>query len=129
MAQLRTIAVNERGLCIGDSHHNARYSDRETLHVLEMRTKERVAVMDMTKSTVACVCKATRRCQIAAAWKKIVRGLDMKKSTKALVFCFFAGLVGYGLMPFFTDSGWDIVPFIFAWVCLAAAGANEWRGG
>lgn len=73
---MMTIAVNERGLRIGQDHHNARYSDREILHVLEMRDEGKsygfiATVMDMPKSTVACICKATRRCQIAVAWKKV----------------------------------------------------------
>ena len=73
------VAVNERGLRIGDSHHNARYSDREIQHILEMRDEGKSygfisTVMDIPKSTVACICKATRRCQIAAAWKKIIKG-------------------------------------------------------
>ena len=53
----------------------------------------------------------------------------MKKSTKALLFCFFAGLVGYGLMPFFIDSRWDMLMFMLGLACLAAAGFNEWRDG
>ena len=73
------VAVNERGLRIGDSHHNARYSDREIEHVLEMRDEGKSygfisTVMDMPKSTVASICQGGRRCQIAAAFKRIVRG-------------------------------------------------------
>jgi predicted DNA-binding protein (UPF0251 family) len=73
------IAVNERGLRIGEDHHNARYTDREIEHVLRLRDEglsygEICKIMEIPKSTVACICKATRRCQIAAAFKKVMRG-------------------------------------------------------
>lgn len=72
----KTIAVNEFGLRIGESHQNARYSDREIRHVLEMRDEGKsygfiATVMEMPKSTVASICKATRRCQVAAAYRTI----------------------------------------------------------
>ena len=53
----------------------------------------------------------------------------MKTSTNALLFCFFAGMVGYGLAPLFTNDRIDMVFFIGGLVCLAAAGVNEWRDG
>jgi hypothetical protein len=72
-----TVAVNERGIRIGQDHQNARYSDREIQHVLEMRDEGKsygfiATVMEMPKSTVACICKATRRCQVAACFKTVV---------------------------------------------------------
>lgn len=74
-----TVAVNERGLRIGEDHQHARYTNSEVRMVLELRDEGmsygRIAeTMEMPKSTVACICKATRRCQVAAAFKKIVMG-------------------------------------------------------
>lgn len=71
-----TVAVNERGLRIGQDHQNARYSDSEIRHVLDMRDEGKsygfiATVMEMPKSTVASICKATRRCQCAMSYKTI----------------------------------------------------------
>lgn len=76
---LMTVAVNERGLRICEDHQHARYSNSEIRLVLELRDEgmsygKISAMMEMPKSTVACICKATRRCQVAAAFKKIVMG-------------------------------------------------------
>lgn len=73
------VEVNDRGIRIGDSHQNARYTNAEIRMVLELRDEGMSygtisAKMEMPKSTVACICKATRRCQIAAAFKKIIVG-------------------------------------------------------
>lgn len=74
-----TVAVNECGRRIGEDHQNARYTNREIEHVLEMRDEGKsygfiATVMDMPKSTVASICKATRRCQCVMMFKTIVKG-------------------------------------------------------
>lgn len=70
------VAVNERGIRIGDSHQNARYSNSEIGHVLAMRDEGKsygfiATVMDMPKSTVASICNGSRRCQFAADYKTV----------------------------------------------------------
>lgn len=74
-----TIAVNERGLRIGEDHQLARYLNSEIELLLSLRDEgksygEIVKIMGMPKSTVASVCNGKRRCQIAVAFKKIVMG-------------------------------------------------------
>lgn len=76
MFGLRRVAVNEKGIRIGEDHHNARYSDTEIQHVFEMRDEGKsygfiATVMDMPKSTVASICNGTRRCQCAAHYKTV----------------------------------------------------------
>ena len=76
---MHSVAVNELGLRIGEDHQNAKYPDSAIERVLELRdigiSYKRIAkICTMPDSTVACICKATRRCQIAAAWKKIIKG-------------------------------------------------------
>jgi hypothetical protein len=74
-----TVAVNERGIRIGEDHQNARYTNREIQHVLDMRDEGKsygfiATVMDMPKSTVASICRGCRRCQFAVAYKTITCG-------------------------------------------------------
>ncbi len=74
-----TVAVNEFGIRIGEDHQNAKYPNAAIERVLELRdfgiSYKRIAkICTMPDSTVACICKATRRCQIAAAFKKVMRG-------------------------------------------------------
>lgn len=73
------IAVNERGIRIGEDHQNARYTNREIQHVLDMRDEGKsygfiATVMDMPKSTVASICQGGRRCQFAVSYKTIKMG-------------------------------------------------------
>ena len=68
-----------RGIRIGEDHQNARYSNAEVEMVLTLRDEgmsygQIKAKLDMPKSTVASICNARRRCQIAAAFKKIIVG-------------------------------------------------------
>lgn len=79
MSNILVIAVNERGIRIGEDHQNARYSNAEIEMVLTLRDEgktygEIVKIMEMPKSTVACICRGGRRCQIAAAFKRIFVG-------------------------------------------------------
>lgn len=74
-----TVAVNERGIRIGEDHQNARYTNREIQHVLDMRDEGKsygfiATVMDMPKSTVASICQGNRRCQFAVAYKTVKAG-------------------------------------------------------
>ena len=74
-----TVAVNERGIRIGEDHQLARYSNAEVRMVLGLRDDGLsygmiCKIMEMPKSTVASICKATRRCQCAMSFKTVVIG-------------------------------------------------------
>lgn len=63
-----TVAVNERGLRIGEDHQHARYLNSEIEQVLAMRDEglsygEIMRMMDMPKSTIHDICTGRRRCQ------------------------------------------------------------------
>ena len=68
------VAVNERGLRIGDSHQNAKYSDSEVEMVFNLRDigwgyKRIAAAVEMPVRTVRDFICGKRRCQFAAAYK------------------------------------------------------------
>lgn len=71
-----TIAVNERGLRIGEDHHNSRYTDKEVEMVLTMRDEglsygEIMRMMEMPKSTIHDICSGRRRCQVVDRRKTV----------------------------------------------------------
>ena len=73
------VAVNERGLRVGDSHQNAKYSNAEVDLVLQLRDDgfsygKIVKMMEMPKSTVASIIKGCRRCQFADKYKIVEVG-------------------------------------------------------
>lgn len=73
---VKTVAVNDRGLRIGEDHHNARYTDGEVEMVLRLRDDgfgyKRIAkALDMPKRTVRDICQGKRRCQCAANHKRV----------------------------------------------------------
>lgn len=72
----KTVAVNDRGLRIGEDHPNARYTDAEVAMVLDLRDEgmgyKRIAkVMDMPVRTVRGICTGARRCQCPMTWKRV----------------------------------------------------------
>lgn len=72
----RTVAVNDRGLRIGEDHQNARYTNGEIEMVLALRDEgksygEIARLAEMPKSTVRDICKGNRRCQCATRWKVV----------------------------------------------------------
>lgn len=72
----KTVAVNERGLRIGEDHPNARYTDGEVAMVLGLRDEglgyKRIAkAMDMPLRTVRDICNGARRCQNPTTWKRV----------------------------------------------------------
>lgn len=72
----RIVALNDQGLPIGETHHNARLTDAEvelirSLHEEGMSYSALVAKFDVSKSTVADICKYRRRAQTPAKWKTI----------------------------------------------------------
>jgi hypothetical protein len=59
-----TVAVNEHGHRIGESHHNARYSDHEIELVWRMRGEglsysKLAELLEMPKSTIASILRGT----------------------------------------------------------------------
>lgn len=72
----KTVAVNDRGLRIGEDHPNARYTDVEIAMVLALHDEgfgyKRIAKMcDMPRSTVRDLCKGLRRCQCPTRWVRV----------------------------------------------------------
>lgn len=72
----KTVAVNERGLRIGEDHQNARYTNGEIEMVLILRDDgksygEIARMVEMPKSTVRDIIKGRRRCQYPASFKSV----------------------------------------------------------
>lgn len=77
MASL-TVAVNERGIRIGQYHQNATLSDRDVDLMLDLRAagwgwRRLSAKFECSKRTVRDICAGKRRSQIPASWKVIKR--------------------------------------------------------
>ena len=71
-----TVAVNERGLRIGEDHQNARYTNAEIEMVLTLRDEDKsygeiARLVEMPKSTVRDICIGRRRCQYPADFKTV----------------------------------------------------------
>jgi len=69
------IAVNERGYRVGESHHNAKYTNHEIDLVWRMRMEglsygKLAAILEMPKSTIASILRGYRRCQFAESYKR-----------------------------------------------------------
>lgn len=72
----KRVAVNERGLRIGQWHHNARLTDHEVELLLRLRDEgwsyNRLAdKFEISKSSVAHICRGERRCQTPAGYKSV----------------------------------------------------------
>lgn len=70
------IAVNERGIRIGQDHQHAKLSNREVELLLELRelgfSYGRLAKkFEISKSHARYICKGRWRCQTAAAFKAV----------------------------------------------------------
>lgn len=72
-----TVAINETGHRIGDSHPRAKLTNREVELLLRLRLVERwtyvrlAAKFGVSKSCVAWICQGRKRCQTPAAWKSV----------------------------------------------------------
>ena len=72
-----TIAVNERGNRVGQSHHNARLTDYEVdmirqLHFAAKMSYPRIAEkFEVSAHTVKDICLFRRRAEVPARWKVI----------------------------------------------------------
>lgn len=76
----RTVAINERGLRIGQDHQNAKLTDREVELLLELRDqgwtyRQLAEKFEVSKSAVRWYCIGGRRCQTPIAWK-VLRAPD-----------------------------------------------------
>lgn len=74
----RHIAVNERGLRIGESHPGAVLSNHEVDLLLELRDEGfsyswLATKFEVSKGTVAKICTGQRRCQHPVAWRRCAR--------------------------------------------------------
>lgn len=72
----RTVAVNERGLRIGEDHRLAKLTNDQVDQLLALRDEgwsyRRLAeTFEISKSAVRMYCKGLRRCQIPAKWKTV----------------------------------------------------------
>lgn len=70
------VAVNERGIRIGEDHPNAKLTDSEVEMVRELRlggmTYQLLAEkFEISKSSVAWICTYGRRAQVALTWKAV----------------------------------------------------------
>lgn len=72
-----TVAVNERGYRIGQSHHNARLTDAEVdtirkLHFDEKMSYPKIAdKFEISRHTVLDICLFRRRADVPARWKVV----------------------------------------------------------
>ena len=76
---MRTVAINDKGLRIGEDHQRAKLTNKEVELIRELReeglTYKSIAdKFEIAKTTVAQICRYERRSQIAAAWRLIKRG-------------------------------------------------------
>jgi predicted DNA-binding protein (UPF0251 family) len=72
----RIIQINERGLRIGDDHHNAKLTDAEVefirvMHEGGLSYKKLADKFEVGKSTIADIVKFRRRGQMASGWRVI----------------------------------------------------------
>lgn len=70
----RTIALNETGRRVGDSHHNAKLTNAEvdlllSLHDEGLGYRRLSAKFEISKSLARNICKGRARCQTPSAWK------------------------------------------------------------
>lgn len=70
----RTVAVNERGLRIGEDHPHAKLANREVDLLLTLREEgwtytQLAAKFEISKSQARNICKGRKRCQMPADWK------------------------------------------------------------
>lgn len=72
----KTVAVNERGLRIGEDHPNAKLTDAEvetirTLHAEGMSYRLIAEKFEVAKGAIAKICRYERRCQYAVDFKTV----------------------------------------------------------
>lgn len=71
------VAVNEKGVRIGESHQNAKLTDHEVELIRQLHedglTYEVIAEkFECSKSTIAMICQYNRRAETVARWKTLL---------------------------------------------------------
>ena len=79
-AKKRIVAVNARGLRIGESHPRAVLTDHEVDLLLELRAERKsygwlAVTFEISKSQVARICRGDSRSQVPDAWRPERRAL------------------------------------------------------
>lgn len=72
----RTVAINDRGLRLGEDHQNATLTNDEVemmreLHREGLSYKILAVKFEVSKSTVAMICRYERRGDTATTWKTV----------------------------------------------------------
>ncbi len=72
----KRIVVNERGLKVGEDHHNAKLTDHEvelllTLHDDGVGYKRLGEIFGISKSGARKICKGQCRCQVAIRYRTV----------------------------------------------------------
>lgn len=72
----RTVGLNDRGLRVGDSHHNARLTDGEVDLLLTLRDegwsyRALAEKFDLSKSGARYICRGRNRCQTPTRYKTV----------------------------------------------------------
>lgn len=77
MKIIKMVATNDRGMRIGQYHHNARLSDATVDRIREMHEDEGLGykkiakALDLSLRTVRDICRYDRRAQTYEKWKRI----------------------------------------------------------
>jgi len=72
----RLVGINERGLRVGEDHHNAKLTNDEVERIRSLRAEGipylRLAeIFEVSKSTIQMVCQYKRRAEIATDYKQV----------------------------------------------------------
>ena len=72
----RVVAINGRGLRVGEDHQNAKLTNDEvelirSLHAEGMSYKRLAKKFEVSKSLVAAICRFERRAETATNWKTV----------------------------------------------------------
>lgn len=72
----KLIAVNERGLRIGEDSGQAKLTNAEVQRLLELRDeglsyRKLSTIFEISKSHARYICKGRWRCQVAVRWKTV----------------------------------------------------------
>lgn len=75
----RVVAINERGLRVGQDHQNAKLTDAEIEMLLALRDegwsyRQLADKFEVSKSAVRWYCIGGRRCQLVVRFKTVVVG-------------------------------------------------------
>lgn len=72
----KVVAVNERGLRIGEDHQRAKLTNAEVdmirrLHAEGLSYRTLAEKYEVSKRTIAAICRYERRSEIAMGWKTV----------------------------------------------------------